>query len=301
MAILFWFYKNCDVCVDRVRQLRMTNPTESIFGLYGGPPDQTDSFRDALSHWLDDYYAYPESRPADWKWQHGDELIVRWFADRGETLDWDRLFVAQWDLVVTKGVQEVLGPLGPNELFLSGLRPMEEVVHDWWWSRPDGPFGEQYQQFVDRARIDLRYSGEPQACQFIVASIPRDFIVQYARIHSSFDGFLEYKIPILASALGFKILDKDPYNRCWPDQRGPFTAISPMGYAKNVSIRSYVIAFHLCRPRGARVFHPVEASWPKSSMEWIGRITKDLSVDLSRFLWKGARRIARRIARWGAT
>jgi hypothetical protein len=37
LAILFWFYKEPEICRNRLKLLKVKNPNTQIFGLYGGP------------------------------------------------------------------------------------------------------------------------------------------------------------------------------------------------------------------------------------------------------------------------
>ena len=76
---------------------------------------------------LDDFWAFPGHEDRDWKWRHGDLMLSRWFTGRGETLAWDSVFLAQWDLVVVRRLDRLLPPMAAGDMLISGLRPVREV------------------------------------------------------------------------------------------------------------------------------------------------------------------------------
>ena len=46
LAIVFWFYKEPDICRERLEFIKNKNPGLKIFGLYGGDLSLKDEFRD---------------------------------------------------------------------------------------------------------------------------------------------------------------------------------------------------------------------------------------------------------------
>jgi hypothetical protein len=123
LAILFWFYKELDLCAARVAELRALNPQTQIFGLFGGAMDAAAQARAQLGSLLDDLYVFSEDRDAHWKWLNGDHVIAAWMRDRGEALDWDTLVLVQWDMLVAAPVGDLFGSLRKGEAVFSGFDP----------------------------------------------------------------------------------------------------------------------------------------------------------------------------------
>lgn len=225
IAILFWFYKDIPLCENRLRLLRRHNPHISIFGLYGGDVNEAPRFNAALAPYLDDFYTFAETDDPQWKWQHGDLMINHWYRQRGNALEWDTIFIAQWDMVVTKPVGELFKGLQRDELLLSGLRPVTEVEDWWWWIKAGTERREEYQRFLEYMRTSRGYDADPLCCQFIVACLPRSFLERYSHVENAELGFLEYKIPMYAQLFGHRFFTDHPFNPWWADD--PTTRSAP--------------------------------------------------------------------------
>lgn len=86
IAILFWFYKEPQVCENRLKILRKYNPDTPIYGLYGGDSKDENIHRSILNKYLDDFYVFNKKRDTNWKWLHGDLMITDWYRERGVKL-----------------------------------------------------------------------------------------------------------------------------------------------------------------------------------------------------------------------
>ena len=63
LAILFWCYKELALCEDRVRSMRRDNPDTRIFVLFGGEPEDSSDFEQALTPFIDDFYVFDDEPP----------------------------------------------------------------------------------------------------------------------------------------------------------------------------------------------------------------------------------------------
>lgn len=45
LAILFWFYKEPQICKNHLELIRRYNATTPIYGLYGGEPEDADKYK----------------------------------------------------------------------------------------------------------------------------------------------------------------------------------------------------------------------------------------------------------------
>lgn len=273
LAILFWFYKNPEVCANRLELLRKFNPDATIYGLYGGDKAHEGEFRAALQDDLDDFYAFPEGQSAQWKWRNGDLMIAEWYRTRGRSLSWDTVVLAQWDMIVAGEIGTLFCNLQKDEILLSGLRPVREVEGFWFHVRKRNPkYRAEYFAFLERARNEYGYDDDPLACLFIVVCLPRAFLEQYSKLDDAELGHLEYKIPIYAQVFGIPFCTAHRFHPWWdrpifrwhPRRRwNPFPprwTIPSAERALNAvkwDIPVDEMRRQLKSPDGARIFHPV--------------------------------------------
>jgi hypothetical protein len=262
LGVLFWFYKDAMLCENRLRLLRRLNPGIPVYGLYGGPIDEAEGFHRALGPLLDDFWAFDRDEDPSWKYRHGDMMLQAWFEERGRTLTWDSLFLAQWDLVVVTPLARLLPPMEDGDMLLSGLRPMREV-EDWWhWTR--GANGEEYRRFMAGIRASRGAVPEPMCCQFISAVLPRRFFECYGTVDHDELGFLEYKIPVYAQVFGIRLVP-DPCFRPWwaedPSMVGA-SRTDKLVHAWPTSVRLLLMLAEALRPGGRRAFHPYHGIYP---------------------------------------
>ena len=74
--VLFWFYKDFQICRDRLKKLRKLNKNIRIYALYGGPLPEASKALTYIYDLVDDYYVYPHEKQPRWKWKHGDQMIA---------------------------------------------------------------------------------------------------------------------------------------------------------------------------------------------------------------------------------
>jgi hypothetical protein len=299
LAILFWFYKEPEVCTNRLEILRQYNPKVSIYGLYGGDLRSADEFQSACGKYLDDFYIFSENKDAYWKWIQGDLMITQWYLERGKDLVWDSIIIVQWDMLVFGAVEELFSMLKQDQILLSGLRPVSEVENDWQWVSPKNQeFRKQYLNFLDYVQKSYDYAKNPLGCLFIVVVFPRGFLDKYSRIENPELGFLEYRIPIYAQIFGMDFCKNHSFNAWWVDIDKAFLEKSPVKRAWNsLNLRlnpnplnpakreiSLIPIFrHLNTKLGARVFHPYEQIFPATNQQCLSSILNEFEKDLNWF------------------
>lgn len=262
LAILFWVYKEPELCVERARLLRRFNPGRKIYVLFGGAGADRPAFEAALASVTDDFYAFDEPWPAQRKWLHGDQLISAWHRDRGRHLTWDTIFIAQWDLLMLAPLEQLCGALQADELLLPGLRPVDEVADWWWWTRPGSEERRDYDAFL--ASLGACAPAHPLCCNFLAAALPRRFLDRYAQLATPDVGFLEYKMPIYAQAWGFGFCTRHAFNPFWRTD----PAASRLGrrfatlHAEKGEIPTLMVQLNSVLPWGRRVFHPYVSRTP---------------------------------------
>ena len=262
LGILFWFYRDLMLCENRLRLLRRRNPGVAVYGLYGGPLEDAHRYATALAPLLDDFWAFPGSEERTWKWRNGDLVLARWYAERGERLEWDSVFVAQWDMVVTAPLASFLPELRVGDMLLSGLRPVREVEGWWQWVR--GTRRDEYEAFLAHVEACHVAVDDPLCCQFIGLVVPREFLAHYSGITRPELGFLEYKLPVYAQVFGTPLVPDTCFRPWWPEE--PATArakrTATLMHAWPTSVRLPVMVYESLRPGGRRVFHPFHGIYP---------------------------------------
>jgi hypothetical protein len=274
-AILFWFYKDLDVCINRLQLLRKYNSNVEIFGLFGGNNSDIELFESKLSPFLDDFTACCTEKDPLWKWKYGDSMISEWHIKKGQYLDWDTIVIAQWDMLLLTDVDKLLGELQKDEVYLSGLRPVSEVAKWWNWVKRDTA---DYELFLQDMHSKFGVSFEPMCCQFIVVCLPKSFLDKYSKYDLEL-GFIEYRLPTYASALGFNFAECPKIKCFWPSE--PSDKIVKANEisitAQTIPIGLKTIFLHLFKPSGDRVFHPYYRLFPadfKSGLELLLSIVK---------------------------
>ncbi|HLM96370.1 MAG TPA: hypothetical protein VK283_08640 [Acidimicrobiales bacterium] len=262
LGILFWFYRDVAVCQNRLRLLRRRNPGTPVYGLYGGPRRDASVFGAALGPLLDDYWSFPDDRDERWKWRNGDVMLSRWFTDRGQGLQWDSVFLAQWDLVVVSPLVDLLPPLEVGDMLISGARPVREVEAWWQWVR--GERRGEYDAFLAHVAARFGSVDDPMCCQFIGLVAPRSFMARYAVIEEPELGFLEYKIPIYAQVFGTPLVPDTCFRPWWPEEPATSraTRTQSLVHAWPTPVRLPVMMYEAKRPRGRRIFHPYHGIYP---------------------------------------
>jgi hypothetical protein len=300
LAILFWFYKEPEICQNRLEILRQYNPNTPIYGVYGGDLAAVDRYKSQLEPYLDDFYTFSEPKDTYWKWLQGDLILTHWYRERGRELPFDTVVVVQWDMLIFGAIEQLFAMLEPNQILLSGLRPIAEIENNWHWVTPKlADLRLRYLQFLEHIDKVYNYQQEPMACIFIVACLPRIFLERYATIEQPELGFVEYRIPIYAQIFGIPICEQHPFNAWWIDVEPTFHSKDLVQRAmnrftlrfnpgslhhtldpKHSDISLIPIFKHLNMAKGDRIFHPYQSMFPLKNSQWLGALIAEFTRDL---------------------
>jgi hypothetical protein len=254
MAILFWFYKEPEICKNRLEILRKYNPDMKIYGLFGGQQGKVKIFKKYLGKYLDDFYVSPP-KDSRWKWINGDLMILDWYKKRGKKLVWDSIAVVQWDALVFVSLKKYFRNIKKGQVFLSGLKLLEKTTENrWHWTRSDRKERKNYLNFLDYVRKNYNYSGKPLCCLFIFQIFPRIFFEKYLTVKNRAVGMLEYKIPIYAKIFNIPFFRKDVGILWFQKVPKPLNAMA-------VEIGKKYIGAELKKKNGWRIFHPYFKEW----------------------------------------
>lgn len=258
LAVLFWFYKELDICENHLKLLKKFNPDVEVFGLFGGTKEDEPLFQEKLGKYLADFYTSPSEDP-DWKWINGDLMILDWYEKRGKNLAWDSICVVQWDMLVFDSLLKQFDGLHEGEIYISGTRELsEEIESQWSWTKPDGEERPNYLAFCDYAREKYGYTEKVLCSLFILEVFPKIFFEEYLTVENRNVGMLEYKIPTYAKIFGIAFYEKD-FGVWWfdaPNDRS-HTPLNAYGTETDKAF----IESELKNESGARIFHPYFQQW----------------------------------------
>jgi len=255
LSILFWFYKEAEVCINRLQILKQYNSKLKIYGLYGGDVTDAGYYKERLDPYLDDFYVFDSVTNSEWKWQHGDLMLQHWFEKRGYDLPWDSVAVVQWDMLVFDSLENQFAGLKKDQIFLSGLQKLDnETEKNWYWTSPNHDQRQRYTDFLDHIKNEYNYENELLCCLFIFQIFPRLFFEKYSTVKERELGMLEYKIPIYANIFGIPFYKKDMGVR-WHEKK-----IKPLNAIPEEIPEAY-IRKELRKKKGWRVFHPYFKIW----------------------------------------
>lgn len=259
--VLFWFYKEFAICRERLLHLRALNDDIRIFALYGGPLDQAPAARDEVGDLVDDFYAFQPDRDSRWKWINGDRMIVQWYLDRGHQLDWESIFIVQWDMLVLAPLEELCAGLQPDEILLSGYRPLGGVAAWWPWADPEKSDMRAFERWLQER---FGYTGELMVCLFIVACLPRVFMQRCAAGYPEV-GFMEFRVATLARVFDIPVCRDHAFDPWWA--ANPATKNLPWKHrtlnAVGREIPRSVVLYELADAAGKRLFHPYSRRFPR--------------------------------------
>lgn len=261
LAVLFWFYKEPEICEDRLKLIKKHNPNIKIFGLYGGNKKDSAKYKKKLGKYLDNFYTSTySSKPRRWKWIHGDLMILEWYIKKGKNLKWDSVAVVQWDMLVLGPIKQQFPGMKKGELFLSGMRTLDKNIEKKWsWTKAKHPKDQaKYLAFTKYIKDKYNYTSRPLCCLFILEIFPRDFFKKWQLLPSKELGMLEYSVPTHA-----KILKQPIYQRnlgVWWFNKKAYDGLTPLN-ARGIEIKKSYIEEELKKKNGFRIFHPYNGLW----------------------------------------
>ena len=261
LAIIFWFYKEPEICLNRLILIKKHNPDCRIFGLFGGDKNDAEMYQTKLDAYLDDFYVTTMcDKPKDYKWIHGDLMILDWYQNRGAWLDgWDSVAIVQWDALILGKIADQLPGIKKGELFISGTKRLDHFTESQWsWTKPDGDDYDNYIAFKKYIAEEHEYTDQLLCSLFIFSVFPREFFEKWLTIKDKEIGMLEYKLPTYAKIFNIPLYTKN-LGVWWFEEkaRRGETAMN----ALEVEISKDYIDSELKKEDGLRIFHPYFKIW----------------------------------------
>lgn len=261
LAILFWFYKDLDVCENRLQLLKKHNPDSKIYGLFGWPKSQENKFKKKLNKYLDNFYTTPEKNSFK-KWIHGDLYLLDRYQKRWRKLEWDSIIIAQRDLLIFQPIKDIFKWIKKDEIFLPHHDLItKKVESDWHWTssqqfkqtdnnkKTKAHMRGNYLEFKKYIKKEYWFKSTLPRTIFMTAILPRIFFEKYQTVKEIEIGFLEYKIPTYTKIFKIKRFKKYLWEKIIPVDKCPMNADA-------IEIKKEYISSQLKRKNWRRVFHP---------------------------------------------
>lgn len=281
MAILFLFYKEFGLCRSSLKRLRRLNPGVRIFAYHTGAPENGLSAKAEVEGFVDDFYAFPLERDARWRWEHFDQILMTWYERHGQGLEWDSVFLVQWDMLVAAPIRSLYPGLRADQVLLPGLERMGDI--DRWYHFAD-PRNSDLSGFKSWLAERFAYRGDVYVYPIVVVVLPRAFFAAAQRLGYPEVGYIEYTLPTMAHVYDLEIVRDARYAVWWNPEANGGGNIEHLPEGCVISVfaqempRSLVYA-ELARRGGARMFHPVYRRIPAiAERRWVAWV-------LSRFFW----------------
>lgn len=256
-VILFRFYKEPDICVNRLEILRKYNPKTKIFGLYGWPQKDEKIYKKALWQFLEDFYISPYT-DSEWKRKNGDLVIADRYKKRGNTLDWDSIYVVQRDMVIFTSLKKLFSDYKKDQFYIPGTRVLDKNIESKRHRTSKITQKPIYEKFKQLIKQKYWYT-KKLLCSLPTFSIfPRIFLEKYNKLEDNVTWFLEYKMPTYAKIFKLELYKKDTgMQRFQKEGKCPQNAIPR-------EISQKYINKELKKEKWRRMFHPYFKIWDQN-------------------------------------
>ena len=249
-ALLYIFYGAPATCAHRLRIFRELNPELKIYGICTAGLAQKSRFQIVEDQC--DHLWYLPDHDAKWCWYNLDKVACTWFEEVGRTLDFEKIFVVDWDLLMLEPVDRWLDQVGADEV---------KIIDVWENKKPDTNFWTS-SRYPEYALFKQRLSEEmPHGYRLLNA-----FLFAYACTKASFSkfsskvislpGYCEFRLPTVMASTGLRVGN---FQR--PENWGTFATVT------GLSISKKLIKAELSDPQGFRMFHPVYEPYYNSHLD----------------------------------
>ena len=252
--ILFRFHKEPESAAESIKVLRHFNPNHAVHALFGGPADKYDDVQKVIGDLVDTMWLYSLDMMGEWKWQHTDLILKRWYRDVGRTIDFDFLFSYEYDLLTARPLLEIYPDIDQQTLALAACEPFtKEIENRWsWTSRPD--HRPNFLAFCEYMRGTYGLVRQKMVCLGPGPLLPRGFMEQWSKTDDIDYVNDEIAYPAYAEALGFKTVDHGMH----PGFGKPHELTKYFNCNSNRDVTLPMLKEQLDNPSGRRSFHPVK-------------------------------------------
>ncbi len=177
--ILFRFHGYSEAYTSRLKSLIKLNPHIPIYGLYGGNKRAYNKIKKNFNQYFRNIYRIPVSNWR-WRWKNGDLSINLWYKELGNKIDFDMVYIIEWDLLLFESVPKVYNHINKNSVGLTGLKILGEVEDKWDWTSEE-PSKTEWKKLLQYVKKKFDYSKENYGCLGFGYCLPKKFIEKYSK------------------------------------------------------------------------------------------------------------------------
>jgi hypothetical protein len=244
------------VIKNRVEILKYFNPDLELYGLFGGDMAGYGKALATLDGDLRHIYKL-KNIDNEWAWLHGDLAVLEWYEACGKDIDFDRVYLVEWDALVLEPLSDAFNHIPEDAIGLTRLCYLDQIK-DWWYWTKESPHKEEWQEFMKRVVEKYDYKGRQKVSIFPLPVFPKKFLEEYSQIdvetvqagggekplvHD------EIRAPLYAELLGFEMKDTGFFPKTKNKEKKFFNA-------DNFMVKKWRILKELSKKKGRRVFHP---------------------------------------------
>jgi hypothetical protein len=247
---LFRYHRDLEVCKNRLQFFSRFNPGIKIHGLFGGDKSKFDKFTrelDLLSsnHLITDV-------PEEWKWKDFDFVLKKWYAEKGNQLEFRNLYLLEWDFILYGSVEKAYKEYPVDHVIFTGLRPLREIESKWYWTIHP-PKKKEYEKLKTFLQEKHGFAKQLYGCMCPGLRVSKTFLDSMQEIDLPDYGNDELRFPIYAQLAGIDFSGNDFFKR-WFSKRE-----SKYFNCNSKEIKPKTIHKQLKKKRGRRAFHPVRS------------------------------------------
>jgi len=220
-----------------------------MYGLFGGEPKDLARAQKILGRKLINIYQVPVT-DSQWKWRNGDLSLTDWFRNFGHTIDFNILYLIEWDLLQLGSFEDLYSRVPANGVGLTGLIAMKKIPKWNWIARE--PWKGQWNDLLAYAKEEYGYRGVPHGCLGPGNVFPRAFVEKYSEIEVPVLCHEEIRFPLFAQILGFKLFDNGFFKDWSSHDDAPYFSCA----GKKIGIQKSVMDEEMEKATGRRCFHP---------------------------------------------
>jgi len=248
-AIIFRFYKEPEICLNRLQLLRKQNPKIKIFGLYWWEQGQSNIYKKMLGKFLDDFYVSPY-KDSYRKRENWDLVLTDWYKERGKKLKRKSVYILQRDMLVFAPLQDIFNDYKSGQFYISWIKVLDKNIEKRRSRTSKNGRKQNYEKFKELIMRNYGYKKRLLCSLFIFAILPRKFFEQYTKLVDNTTWFLEYKLPSYAKIFWLDFYKKDIWvRRFQPKWKCPQNA-------RVEEISKEYILNELDKKKWWRMFHP---------------------------------------------
>lgn len=246
-ALLYVFYGSPSTCANRLQIYRELNPGLHLFGICTDAENKTRYSK--AQGILDDLW-FLEGREPKWCWHNLDKVVCKWFLEKGCELDFSRILVVDWDLLLLGPVENWLEQAGPNEVKFIEVAENSRPQDNHWTSLAEF---EDYKKMCQK--LDFQRSGLFNGILFAY-TCHKEAFHKFASAVCDSPGYCEYRLPSIIYNTGLEVSNLEK-----PSNWYQFANVN------GISIPRSVIEKEHRRLGGFQLFHPVYEPYRTSQLD----------------------------------